>query len=87
MPKDELISLTIVSFIALLITGFGSYAILFKPKLGNRLINMSKTRLAPWTMKEGSEVYIMIMTLVTFLAFLCVNCFVLYSWMARFLQN
>jgi len=64
----------------LLISGFVSYAILFKPELGDRLIRMGKSRLAPWTMKEGAEVYMKALTLAITLVFLCMNCFILYGW-------
>ena len=77
------VSLTITSFILLLISGFVSYAILFKPELGDKLIRMGKSRLAPWTMKEGADVYIKVLTLAMTLVFLCMNCFILYGWVSR----
>ncbi len=77
-------SLTITAFILLLISGFVSYAILFKPELGDKLIRMGKSRLAPWTMKEGADVYMKALTFIITLVFLCMNCFILYGWMIRF---
>lgn len=73
-------SLVIVSFLGLLLTGFATYAILFKPALGDRLMKMGKSRLAPWTMQEGADVYMKALTIITFLAFLAINCFLLCKW-------
>ncbi len=77
------VSLTITAFIALLVSGFVSYAILFKPELGDRLIRMGKSRFAPWTMKEGADIYMKALTLAMTLVFLCMNCFILYGWVIK----
>jgi hypothetical protein len=74
------VSLTITFIILLLISGFASYAILFKPELGDKLIRTGKSRLAPWTMKEGAEVYMKALILALTLMVLCINCFILYGW-------
>lgn len=81
------VSFTIATFVGLLISGFVCYAILFNPELGDRLTRMGKSRLAPWTMKEGNELYVKALALVSFPVFLGMNCLNLYGWILFFCER
>ena len=52
--NDDLVTFTVVALISLLVSGFISYAVLFKPQLGNKLIQMGKTdyRRGRWAKME-----------------------------------
>ncbi len=81
--NDDLVTFTVVALISLLVSGFISYAVLFKPQLGNKLIQMGKTRLSPWTLGENGDVYLKALVLLIFVVFLSINCLVFYGWWVR----
>ena len=82
--NNNLVTFTVVALISLLVSGFISYAILFKAELGNKLLQLGKTRLSPWTLGENGDVYLKALVLLIFLISLGINCLVSYGWLVRF---
>jgi hypothetical protein len=82
--NNDLVTFTVLALIGLLVSGFISYAVLFKPELGDKLISLGKTRLSPWTLGENGDLYLKALVLVVFLVSLGINCLVFYGWLARF---
>ena len=66
--NNNLVTFTVVALISLLVSGFISYAILFKAELGNKLLQLGKTRLSPWTLGENGDVYLKALVLLIFLS-------------------
>ncbi len=78
--NEETIVFTLISCSGLFFFGFLSYALLFKPQLGQRIIKSSQVPGALWTKKEGADGIVILLILVMFVFFSCLSCLMLYGW-------
>ena len=75
-------SLIVVSAIGVLLFGCMIAILIFKPKLGDKIIESLKTPFVMWV--EGSGNFIIVLILLMFIVFSCTLCYQLYGLL---LQN